>query len=122
MDYNETEILTAYIWNHYSHLMTSFERQVSTAIIARAQAEHCSNPHMATMLLQRWGGANAPAINTALQDGTIAFRQKVCARLLAAYSDQIFINRCPACQRIVRTPNARLCVWCGHTWYEQTEI
>ena len=77
---------------------------------------------MADMLRRRWGGADAPAINAALQQGNDVFRQQVCERLLAAYGDQIFINRCPACQRIVRTPKARLCVWCGHTWYEQATV
>jgi hypothetical protein len=120
MDYNEDDILTTYIWNHYTHLMTDFERQVGSAIIARTKAEGSSDPRLADMLRRGWGGADAPAINAALQQGNDAFRQQVCERLLAAYGDQIIINRCPACQHIVRTPKARLCVWCGHTWFEQT--
>ena len=120
MDYNEDDKLTAYIWNHYTHLMTDFERRVESAIILRTKVERNSDPRMADMLRQRWGGADAPAITAALQQGTDVFRQQVCKRLLAAYGDQMFINRCPACQRIVRTPKARLCVWCGHTWFEQT--
>jgi rRNA maturation endonuclease Nob1 len=27
------------------------------------------------------------------------------------------INRCPACKRIVRTPRAQHCLWCGHDWH-----
>lgn len=50
MDYNENRILTTYIWNHYTHLMTDFERQVGSAISARKKAQNSSNPRQAAML------------------------------------------------------------------------
>lgn len=119
MDYQDHAILTAYIWNHYQHLMTDFERLVGTAIIGRAKAEQSSSPLMIAMLQQGWGRADDTAVNAALQNGAEVFRRQVRDRFLSTHSGQIFINRCPACHRIVRTPKARLCVWCGHTWYEQ---
>jgi hypothetical protein len=119
MDYNDDTTLTTYIWDHYQHLMTDFERQVGSATIGRAKADNSSNPQTAAILRQRWGRTDDPAIDAALQDGDAVFRRRVRDRLLQTYEEQIFINRCPACQRIVRTPKARLCVWCGHTWYEQ---
>ena len=119
MDYDEDDILTAYIWNHYQHLMTDFERLVGKAIIGRAKAEHSSSPQVSAMLQQSWGRADDPAVNAALQDGADVFRRQVRDRLMSTHSGQIVVNQCPVCQRIVRTPKARLCVWCGHTWYEQ---
>jgi hypothetical protein len=118
MDYNEDAILTTYVWNHYTHLMSDFERRVGTAIIGRTKAENSSDPRMADMLRRSWGRADDPAINSALQDGAYRFRRQVRDRLLTAYADQVFINRCPACRRIVRIPKAHFCEWCGHTWYE----
>jgi hypothetical protein len=120
MDYNEDDILTTYIWRHYTDLMTDFERQVGHAMIGRAKADSSSNPEMQALLGQRWGRTDNPAINAALHDGAQVFRRQVRDRLLDTYAGQILINRCPVCQRIVRTPKARLCVWCGHTWHEQT--
>jgi uncharacterized OB-fold protein len=35
-------------------------------------------------------------------------------RLLREHANEIVINRCPACGRIVATPKARQCLWCGH--------
>jgi hypothetical protein len=33
------------------------------------------------------------------------------------------LNRCPECQRIVRTPLAKQCLWCGHDWHHaQTDF
>ena len=37
--------------------------------------------------------------------------------LLETYPDQIFINRCPHCNCIVRTPQAKMCFWCGFSWH-----
>jgi hypothetical protein len=119
MDYDENSILTRYIWDHYHHLMTELEQQAGSAIIGRLKADDSTNPQTAKKLREDWGRTNDPTINALLQDGTATFRRRVRDRLLQTYPEQIFINRCPACQRIVRTPKARLCVWCGHTWYEQ---
>jgi hypothetical protein len=81
-----------------------------------------AHPELATLLYQRWAQTDDPAINAALRDGADVFRRQVRDRLLDIHADQVFINRCPVCQRIVRTPEARLCLWCGPTWYDQSEI
>ena len=38
-------------------------------------------------------------------------------RLLADHREEIVVNRCPRCRRIVRTPKAKLCLWCGYSWH-----
>ena len=30
---------------------------------------------------------------------------------------QVVVNRCPECSRIVKTPLARQCLWCGYDWH-----
>lgn len=119
MEYDDDHILTTYIWNHFQPLMTDFERTVGKAITGREKAERSTSPQQAAMLRKSWGMVTDPDVNAALHDGAEAFRRQVRDRLLAAHGEQIFINRCPTCQRIVRTPRARLCVWCGHAWFEQ---
>ena len=29
----------------------------------------------------------------------------------------VVVNRCPACGRVVQTPAAKQCLWCGHGWH-----
>ena len=36
--------------------------------------------------------------------------------ILRREGNKIFVNRCPSCARLVRTPRAKLCLWCGHNW------
>jgi hypothetical protein len=41
---------------------------------------------------------------------------------LAKHSDEIFVNRCPNCSRVVRTPKAKLCTWRGYSWYDVDKV
>jgi hypothetical protein len=38
-------------------------------------------------------------------------------RILGEHTATHRINRCPRCHRVVRTPLARQCFWCGHDWH-----
>jgi len=38
-------------------------------------------------------------------------------RVLREHHDSIFINRCPRCSRIAKTPLTRQCTWCRHDWH-----
>lgn len=117
-EYNEENALTGYIWGHYQRLMTEFEREVGQAIIGRQKATNTDSERMAAKLNQHMGRIDREDINQALAEGTDTFRKRVRDRILLTYPTEVLINRCPKCQRIVRTPVARLCTWCGHTWFE----
>jgi hypothetical protein len=111
MEYDDESELTNYVWRHYFHLMTYFEYRVGVALRLRlkggAPAKHVLN--------KRYSG---PEIDAALAEGPEAFRRRVCRRLLADRGGEVLINRCPGCGRVVRTPQARQCFWCGHDWHE----
>jgi hypothetical protein len=36
--------------------------------------------------------------------------------VLAERGAEVFVNRCPRCRWVVRTPQARQCFWCGFDW------
>ena len=42
---------------------------------------------------------------------------RVCRRVLAERGAEVFVNRCPRCRWVVRTPQARQCLWCGFDWH-----
>ena len=117
MQYDDEVEQTRYIWGNCTHLMTDFERRVGRAAAAREKAAALTGEAMKRMLSQRWGLAGDPDVDSALSDGPEAFRTSVCRRILSERGDE-FINRCPRCRRVVRTPAARQCFWCGHDWHE----
>ncbi|MBW3625651.1 MAG: hypothetical protein KY468_19840 [Armatimonadetes bacterium] len=116
-DYNDEEVMIRYVWEYCTHAMTDFEMQVNFCIHIRAKAEINENPNFAEKILEWKGLLRNAYIEEALKNGPKRFRQRVKDRLLRECPDQIFINRCPSCGRIVRTPKARLCLWCGYAWH-----
>lgn len=117
MVYDEEAELTRYIWDHYSSLMTDFERRVGAAIIGRMKAASSDNPIMTRLLNERWGRAGDPGIDAALANGVETFRRRVAQRVLVEHGSEVFVNRCPTCHRVVRTPRAQQCFWCGADWH-----
>jgi hypothetical protein len=116
MDYDDEKEATNFVWCHFQHLMTEFERRVERARIGRLKAEH-SSPNMARILNQRWGELGDADIEAALADGGESYRLQVYRRLLQQLGKELNVHRCPRCNRVVRTPKARQCLWCGFDWH-----
>lgn len=64
---------------------------------------------------------NAPDIQSRRQqrEDILAFEIKMAEKILEEYAFDIIINRCPKCQQLARTPHARQCPHCFHTWHDQ---
>lgn len=118
--YLEESELTKYVWNHYQHLFSRLEQLAAKAAWAEDKANSASSLAMAKRIREKWG-ESAPEIIAALSDGVDAFRLRACGRVLQDCGDKIFINRCPAWNRILRTRRAKQCLWCSHSWHEKTK-
>jgi hypothetical protein len=119
VNYDEEAEMTRYVWENYSQLMTEFERRVGLAIVGRMKAASTDHPQLSKMLDKRWGSFGDPDVDAALADGPEVFRRRTAHRLLAERASDILTNRCPSCGRMVRTPKARQCFWCGFDWHER---
>jgi hypothetical protein len=117
VDYDEDRELTRYVWDHYQQLMTKFERRVGRAITGRAKAAAAQSTQMRAALDRNLGAVDDPEVSAALADGPEAARRRVRERLLAERAEEVFVNRCPSCARVVRTPQAQQCFWCGYDWH-----
>jgi hypothetical protein len=117
-EYDDETELTRYVWNHYQHLFSKLEQLGAKAAFAEEKASNAASPSMADLLRKRWGSTDEPEVVAALADGRDAFRNRVRERVVKENANEIDINRCPACHRIVRTPRARQCLWCSHSWHD----
>ncbi|MFL5242574.1 MAG: hypothetical protein ACJ8FY_10740 [Gemmataceae bacterium] len=120
VQYNDGEEVVRYIWTHCRHLMSEFELRAGNAIIGRekaSSAKRLNNPIFAKTLDEDWGLVLDPEVNKALADGPDIFRRRVCERLLSV---KPWINRCPKCGKVARTPKAKQCFWCSFDWHEAT--
>jgi len=52
-----------------------------------------------------------------IKDGYDAFEINTATRILKERTDGLFLNNCPICHKLARTPKARLCGHCGYSWH-----
>ena len=115
-DYDDDRELTAYIWRNYLRFLSPDESLGYKALIGTSKAESAS-PAMARWLRERWGDVGDPVVSPMFADGSDVFRDRVRDRILREHADDVFVNRCDECSKIVVTPEARQCLWCGCDWH-----
>ena len=118
MEYDEDRALTRYVWAHYQQFLTEDETRVGRAIFGRAKADIAKSKAMAEMLHKKWCRIGDVEIEGALANGPKDFQRLVRNRLLSEHAMEIYVNRCPRCSRVVRTPRACQCFWWGFDWHE----
>jgi hypothetical protein len=116
--YDEDTVLADYIWRHYGQYFTRAEHRASTAV----WAERKETAGAADMKERVWRSqrlSEDATVTGLLADGTEAFHRRAALRVLAEHHDEILVNRCPKCERIVCTPKAQQCLWCGYDWHKR---
>jgi hypothetical protein len=110
--YDDEAEFATYMWNHYWRLLRPIESKAGRVVYAQA-----TNDAAVRSILKRYGLADDPAVMAELAGGVEAFRRRVAHRILEEHAHEVFVNRCSRCERIVRTPMAQQCLWCGHDWH-----
>jgi hypothetical protein len=54
-----------------------------------------------------------------IRTGLDSFNTGIANHLMEEYKDRIFLNLCPQCRKLARTPYARQCRHCGYDWHEK---
>jgi len=118
-EYEEGYELRRYVWRNYKHALTEREKALHHASILELKARRAPSESSAHNLRNMQGYFFDADVAAIAESGLGAFVQQCCDRLLRDYSDRIHINRCERCNRIVASPIACACLWCGHHWYER---
>ena len=118
-DYDEQAELRRYLWGQFSVICTEAERSVYKANLGRQKA--ANSPSQDRMLRKMFGDWSEPLIAAELRDGFDSYSNRVLQRIDSECRELFYINRCEACGRIVATPKACICGWCGHEWFARRE-
>jgi hypothetical protein len=111
--YDEERELNLYVYSNYRYLMRPIEIRASiVAELGSAQS------NVVAIAAKRYGG---PEVDLLLTEGYEEFQTRVRVRLLTEHADEIVLNRCTKCDRLVRTPLAKQCFWCGHDWHKEAK-
>ncbi len=107
--------LAAYVVRYYSHLMTERESAASRHLVFQDKMAHTSSAgvrsHLAPML------SNNPEVLALTDAGMDAFTRQVAERIMREHGQEIYLNCCPKCGKIAKTPQARQCRFCFHDWH-----
>ena len=111
-NYDEEQALTEYVWHNHFTLLSHNEKLASKMIEIQTTS---IDEHGREVAESQWVPTPTDSIRSLLADGMGTFRKRAAMRI----SDEqaLAISRCPNCDRIVRTPKAQQCLWCGHDWH-----
>jgi len=109
---------TDYIIRYFSNLMTDKEKLAlkhQTSTLKSAE-----NPKFRNIMLQKGWISSNPEITKLLDNGYETFEQNIVRRIMAETPEKVFLNNCPKCDKLARTPYAKQCRYCGYNWHHLT--
>jgi hypothetical protein len=125
-EYDEEQEIIRYINENYRYLWTKRELRLEFSAISfekewlRKSHDDGLDPEEAkSALLKESEYADLPELVDLFTEGRDIFNRRAAERIKNEYGGQFFVNRCPKCDRIVASPIACTCLWCGATWYEE---
>lgn len=121
-DLSGSTSLADYVIQHYGRLMTKHEYAVYRHLTALYKGrEEAPGPGTAAetegLGSLRFGLSDDPRVIADAQAGWEGARERIAQRIVRDHPDEVYLNHCPACGALTRTPTARLCLACGHTWH-----
>ena len=103
---------------NYDSLMTPQERSALRQLTLQEKANLAKSPAMKKALntLMSDCGSQDPETLALVEIGWERFLQTVHDRILRDHPGQV--NRCPKCQKLAATRQAKQCFACGHDWHD----
>ena len=105
--------LDDYVFKYHSDRMLAEESVALSVLwgIEKAQLK-------ASAILAAWKHYSDPKVRSLLDAGPQAFYRQTAKRILEEYAGEVALNRCPRCDGLCRTPVARQCPHCFHSWHD----
>ena len=106
-----------YIISYFSKLLTDQERQAvrHTHSIVKLEDTNPDAPLARAYRKKGWLTEDQSVLDL-LKNGYDTFELVVANRISSEHSDKVFFNNCPKCGKLARTPQAKQCRHCGHSW------
>jgi len=111
-----------YIRNYFPNLMTDDEKLALKHHMYTYKIDNSisDSPSMRKILTEKGLIRTEDNILDFLKDGYEDFELNVAKRIMTEMPEKVFLNNCPQCNKLARTPFARQCRFCGHNWHDLT--
>lgn len=116
---NET---AKYIIRYFSNLLTSAEKMAikHTTSIYQLEPSTSGNLNLTKIFRENGWLTSEQSVLDLLKDGYENFELNIANRIIDQNPNRVFFNHCPKCNKLSRTPYARQCRHCGHSWHDLT--
>ena len=114
----------SYIVNHYSRLLSPTEKLAFRHISSVIKLDLSSGTAGKESLINSykkvgWLTTDENALSLVAEDAD-ALNLKVATRIMHESGENIFLNYCPKCNRLARTPAAKQCRHCSYDWHDKS--
>jgi len=111
--------IAKYIVNYYSDLLNGQLGMGLKHTISLFHSDRKESWTNITQIYRKYGWITEDENESdLLKDGEDSFYILIASRILSENKDKIFLNLCPQCQKLARTPFAKQCKHCGYDWHE----
>ena len=107
-----------YIFSYYSRFMTLEEAAAWKHSTTLSKFQSITDERHQWMLEKGWLSYKKEVLKL-LNDGYEQFTINTAERILRDNPNKIYFNNCPNCGKLARTPQAKQCRFCGHSWHKQ---
>ena len=102
-----------YIVTYYSSLMSDNEKIAFRHYSSTIKLEGNKNPKMLDMYKVKGWISDNTEILSLLENGYDNFEVNAAKNILQNFPEEVFLNNCPKCNKLARTPFAKQCRFCG---------
>ena len=113
-----------YIINYFPRLLTDKEQVAIRHIQSLQKLDNSNSDETDEQNLRRtnlyiekgWLTEDKEVLEL-LKDGIDQFELNILTRVMNEDADNVYFNNCPKCGQLAKTPQARQCRYCGHSWH-----
>jgi len=110
-----------YIITYFGRFFTSNEYKAHRHLMSLEKlGEVNENDNRLTAYKKMEWISSDPNVLELIKNGSKEFYSKTAKRIASENKGSVFFNECPNCQKLARTPKARLCRHCGNKWFDKT--
>ncbi|QHS57329.1 hypothetical protein GWR56_17940 [Mucilaginibacter sp. 14171R-50] len=106
-----------YVIEYFSNLMTATERLALRHIRSECKLAGVENQNLVNAYYKKGWLSTDPEVLALLNQGADQFMLNCAERILKEKPDEVFLNLCPRCGKLARTPQAKQCRFCGEDWH-----
>lgn len=108
-----------YVLKYFPRLLTLDEGMAIKHAMSLQKLSNSNHDHSTlTKIYQEKGWLSTDQnVLDLLKEGYEQFEVDVANRILAQHPEKVFLNNCPQCGKLARTPQAKQCRFCGFNWH-----